>query len=485
MSGFNEYIEELFTEFTEQHVAGEVPEPAEFARRAGAGEPRLRELIATYLSETSPVPPTATAGRRLAECFAPSSSPPSSAELVEHVNDAFTDFAWLGFARRHLETWLVASIEARHEILDHISADLPTLDLSVKAVHGREREQERSCVFQLDHHAGAQVEVRNDRVLLLTVSDLPTQFVGSRPLIALPRAALANTPQLSWAGREYGLPDGIALAECGVREQRDLQVVLGELASENRGSFGSLLAEIRVIGGALSPLRPLEHFPVPSKAALARWGQGIAGDARSGNQGTVAGDSRALQHALLRARSGDPEGLSHLYVRYSDQVLRYVSSFIGDPREAEDITQNVFAKLMTTIKRYEQHEIPFDAWILRVSRNAALDHLRAQRSNSSDEARRVGTGRALAGSEEALRRALEELPEDQREVLVLRHIVGLSPVEIAGTLDKTENSVHILHHRGRRTLRESLLSLGLLREAALSQQEDGWKSCLSGIRLGG
>jgi RNA polymerase sigma-70 factor (ECF subfamily) len=467
MGGFHEYIEELFTEFTEQHAAGEVPEPAEFARRAGAGEPRLRELIATYLSEAPPIPPTAAAGHKLAERFAPSSSAPSSAEFVEHVNDAFTDFAWLGFLSSHLETWLVASIESRHEILDRISADLPTLDLSVKSVHGKERERERSCVFQLDHPAGAQVEVRDDRVLLLTVSELPTQFVGSRPLIALPRAALADTPQLSWAGREYGLPDGVALAESDVREQRDLQVVLGQLASERRGSFGSLLAEIRVIGGALSPLRSLENFPAPSKLTP-----------------VAAADSRILQHALLRARSGDPEGLFYLYVRYSDQVLRYVSSFIGDPLEAEDITQNVFAKLMTAIKKYEQDEIPFDAWILRVARNAALDHLRAKRSIPTEEVGLVDTDRAQSGLDRgrALRQALEELPEDQREVLVLRHIVGLSPVEIAGTLDKTESSVHGLHHRGRRTLRESLVSLGLSTEATLSQHESGWKSCLRGVR---
>lgn len=486
MSAFHEYIEELFTEFAEQHAAGEVPEPAEFARRAGAGEPRLREMIATYLSETPPVPPTPAAARRLVECFAPSSSPPSSGEPVEHVSDAFTKLAWLGFVRRQLESWSIANIEARREILDHISAGLPSLDLSVEAIRGTEGKQKRSWVFQLDHSAGAKVEVRDNHVLLLTVFDLPTQFVGSRPLIALPRTALADTPHLSWAGRDYGLPDGIAFAESGVYERRDLRVVLGQLASEHRGSVGSLLAEIRVIGGPFRPSRTLEHLPGPSKLTSARWVQGIALNTATGNHGTVADDPGVFRHALLRARSGDPEGQFYLYLRYSDQVLRYMSSFIGDPREAEDITQNVFAKLMTTIKKYEQQqEVPFDAWILRVSRNAALDYLRAGRSNSSDEAPLASTGRASAGSVEGLRRALEDLPEDQREVLVLRHLVGLSPVEIASTLDKTENSVHSLHHQGRRTLRESLLSLGLSAEVTLKQQESGWRSCLSGIRFGG
>lgn len=173
------------------------------------------------------------------------------------------------------------------------------------------------------------------------------------------------------------------------------------------------------------------------------------------------GASRLTQDAVRRAKAGDQEGLHYLYVRYADDVLRYVTSFVRDHHEAEDITQNVFAKLMRAIHRYEQREVPFDAWILRVARNAALDHLRAKRAIPTEEVRIADTGSAQTGIDRgrALREALEALPEDQREVLVLRHIVGLSPVEIAGTLDKTESSVHGLHHRGRRTLRANLAQL--------------------------
>ncbi len=173
------------------------------------------------------------------------------------------------------------------------------------------------------------------------------------------------------------------------------------------------------------------------------------------------GTSQLTQQAVARAKAGDTEGLHYLYVRYADDVLRYVTSVVRDHHEAEDITQNVFAKLMTAIRKYEQREVPFDAWILRVARNAALDHLRAKRAIPTEEVRVADTGRTQTGIDRgrALREALEALPEDQREVLVLRHIVGLSPVEIAGTLDKTESSVHGLHHRGRRSLRANLAQL--------------------------
>ena len=174
------------------------------------------------------------------------------------------------------------------------------------------------------------------------------------------------------------------------------------------------------------------------------------------------GGSQLTQRAVARAKAGDSEGIHFLYVRYADDVLRYVASFVRDHHEAEDITQNVFAKLMSAIKKYEHRDVPFDAWILRVARNAALDHLRAKRAIPTEEVRVADTGSAQTSLDRgrALRQALEQLPDDQREVLVLRHIVGLSPVEIAGTLDKTESSVHGLHHRGRRSLRVSLEELG-------------------------
>jgi RNA polymerase sigma-70 factor (ECF subfamily) len=167
------------------------------------------------------------------------------------------------------------------------------------------------------------------------------------------------------------------------------------------------------------------------------------------------------REAVTRAKAGDTEGLHYLYVRYADDVLRFVNGLVRDHHEAEDITQNVFAKLMKAIKKYEERAVPFDAWILRVARNAALDHLRAKRAIPTEEVRLTDTGRAQTALDrgQALRQALEDLPEDQREVLVLRHIVGLSPVEIADTLDKSESSVHGLHHRGRRSLRANLTEL--------------------------
>jgi RNA polymerase sigma-70 factor (ECF subfamily) len=96
------------------------------------------------------------------------------------------------------------------------------------------------------------------------------------------------------------------------------------------------------------------------------------------------GQSTLVQHpelvtlAVARAKEGDTNAVHFLYVRFADDVCGYVNSIVGSLDDSRNITKSVFGKLMTTIQRYEPREVPFAAWILRVSRNAALDHLVAR-----------------------------------------------------------------------------------------------------------
>ncbi len=174
-----------------------------------------------------------------------------------------------------------------------------------------------------------------------------------------------------------------------------------------------------------------------------------------------ARERRVVAQAVARAKAGDHEAIRFLYMRYADNVYGYVRSIVRDHHEAEDVTQHVFAKLMTALPKYQAREVPFAAWILRVARNVALDHMRQRRAIPCEEVRELEPTRDDRGDSQqtslSLREALEELPEDQREVVVLRHLVGLSPGEIAGRMNKSEPSVHGLHHRGRGALRSTLV----------------------------
>jgi RNA polymerase sigma-70 factor (ECF subfamily) len=173
--------------------------------------------------------------------------------------------------------------------------------------------------------------------------------------------------------------------------------------------------------------------------------------------------TRMVSRAVKRAQQGDREALGFLYARYADNVCGYVRSIVHDQHEAEDITQQVFAKLIRVIGKYEERDVPFFAWILRVSRNVAVDHIRRQRAIPVEEVRAIDESAGEPANGERmndLREALAKLPRDQREVLVLRHIAGLSPTEIAERTGRSEGSVHGLHHRGRRALTAELTSRG-------------------------
>ena len=82
--------------------------------------------------------------------------------------------------------------------------------------------------------------------------------------------------------------------------------------------------------------------------------------------------------AVARAQEGDTDALHFLYVRFADDVCGYVNDMVRNLDESRDITENVFGQLRTAIQKYEPRELPCAAWILRVSRNAALDYLDAR-----------------------------------------------------------------------------------------------------------
>jgi RNA polymerase sigma-70 factor (ECF subfamily) len=170
---------------------------------------------------------------------------------------------------------------------------------------------------------------------------------------------------------------------------------------------------------------------------------------------------RQTMNAVLRAQAGNADAIRLLYLRYKDNVYGYVLSFVRDQHEAEDITQHVFLKLMSAIGKYQPREVPFTSWLLRVARNVALDHMRRRRAVLCEEVYEPTHQTDESGDDRrrAIQHALEALPEEQRDVIVLRHLVGLSPGEIATQMGRTEASIHGLHHRGRQAMKRELLAI--------------------------
>jgi RNA polymerase sigma-70 factor (ECF subfamily) len=167
-----------------------------------------------------------------------------------------------------------------------------------------------------------------------------------------------------------------------------------------------------------------------------------------------------VSRAVARAKEGDREAVQFLYLRYAGNVFGYVRSILHDEHDAEDVTQHVFAKLITAVAKYDDRGVPFFAWLLRLAHNVAIDHLRSRRATPSTEIFGADERADDAGADRSrcLHEALATLPAEQRTVVVLRHVVGLTPGEIAARMGRTESSVHGLHHRGRRALQLELAS---------------------------
>ncbi|HEY6074894.1 MAG TPA: sigma-70 family RNA polymerase sigma factor [Anaerolineales bacterium] len=167
---------------------------------------------------------------------------------------------------------------------------------------------------------------------------------------------------------------------------------------------------------------------------------------------------------ITRSQQGDGEAFAQLYDRYVDPIFRYIFFRVSDEYVAEDITAHVFIKMWEKLPDYQIGPTPVGAWLYRIARNAVIDHYRTSKVAVSWE--RVSPAEIrhddaieekmdLQIRLEQLRKALENLTEGQREVLILRFIQGQTVHEIARELGKREGAVRALQLRALRELAKS------------------------------
>jgi RNA polymerase sigma-70 factor (ECF subfamily) len=168
-----------------------------------------------------------------------------------------------------------------------------------------------------------------------------------------------------------------------------------------------------------------------------------------------------------RARTGDQQALADIYDWYMPRVYRYVVARIGNTTEAEDLTEEVFLRMLGAIGGFRWREVPFSSWLFRIAHNCIATHYRrsAQRGGLTSElSEEMADGRldvATAVEEritmEEVRRASQTLPDAQREVIALRFAVGLSIADTAKALGKREGNVKALQHKAVAKLQKLLV----------------------------
>ena len=169
---------------------------------------------------------------------------------------------------------------------------------------------------------------------------------------------------------------------------------------------------------------------------------------------------------LVLYANGDPAAARLLTERLAPRVLAYGTRILGDRAEAEDVAQEALLRLWRVAPAWRQGEAQVTTWLYRVVTNLATDRLRARTRRRADplhdspepidDQPGVEAGMIDADRMAALNSALQDLPERQRQAVVLRHIEGLTNPEIAGIMDIGVEAVESLTARGKRALAAAL-----------------------------
>lgn len=263
----------------------------------------------------------------------------------------------------------------------------------------------------------------------------------ARGLAALHRAVndLASTPSLLTAGAP------------GFSWMSDDRILMTTAAVGARRRHGANSGKSGGGHGSLAPV-PDSNDQTP--------------DHGDGELATSSAEDEAVGTRLIAlvelARNGDKEAFGQLYDHYQPSVYRFLYYRVGSMTLAEDLTAETFFRALRSMHSFRWQGKDFGAWLMTIARNLTADHFKAGRTrleqttedmqtlDSTSESPEVEVLSSLTN--EALLRALGELPTEQRECLIMRFLQGLSIAETAEILGRSSGAVKQLQLRGVRNL---------------------------------
>ncbi|NOY24292.1 MAG: sigma-70 family RNA polymerase sigma factor [Oligoflexia bacterium] len=201
-----------------------------------------------------------------------------------------------------------------------------------------------------------------------------------------------------------------------------------------------------------------------------------ADDAPAGRRKTaVTQPGQDPDHTLVRAvLAGDATAYRGLVERYQGRIYAICFSMVRNPEDARDLAQDAFVKAYQNLARFRL-QASFYTWLYRIAKNVCIDHLRRQKVRKAQQFddtvatqttggllslahRREDPGRNLERKRLQARiiEALDELPDEQREIVILREIDGLAYKEIADVMDIPEGTVMSRLYYARKKLQAAL-----------------------------
>jgi RNA polymerase sigma-70 factor, ECF subfamily len=169
---------------------------------------------------------------------------------------------------------------------------------------------------------------------------------------------------------------------------------------------------------------------------------------------------------LVELAKRDKNAFGEIYERYLTKIYSYIYYRTGDQQDAEDLTAKVFYRALSHIENYEDKGVPFQAWLYRIAHNLVANFHRDKgrrkivplddyiahtlRSEAPDKQAEV------AEDKERLMEAIQRLPEDRQQLIVLKFIENKSNAEIGDIMERTEGAIKSLYHRTLLSLRDEL-----------------------------
>jgi len=175
----------------------------------------------------------------------------------------------------------------------------------------------------------------------------------------------------------------------------------------------------------------------------------------------AAGFHRLLsdQRLTRRAVGGDDRAFAAIFRRYHQSLYRFCLAIVGNPDDAQDALQSTMVKVLRALPG-EEREIELKPWLYRIAHNESIDLLRRRRETRELDVEQVAPGYGLAEDAETRQRLrqlladLRELPERQREVLVMRELAGLDFDEIGAALETSGAVARQTLYEARQSLRQ-------------------------------
>jgi RNA polymerase sigma-70 factor (ECF subfamily) len=162
------------------------------------------------------------------------------------------------------------------------------------------------------------------------------------------------------------------------------------------------------------------------------------------------------EQLIQRAKAGDSQAVSRLYRLHAQMIYRYIAYRVPTTADAEDLTSEVFMRMLEGLASYEITSVPFEAWLYRIASHRIADFFRKRSRQQTDVELHDSVTDDNPLPEDSLqkrqefrrlRSALSILTQEQQDILILRFMENKSHQEVAEILGKSPSAIRTMQHR--------------------------------------